>query len=218
MAVLATGVAHIEQYAVDSYSTVPTIGTLFLFELHRLGGMAARTSRLELGTSALFPGSRPPILTAALGATMHSAYGPRFTLGLGRSMGAYIENANMRTISFAELLDYATLFRRLWNGETIAYDGPIGSYRQLHMADTYDGQAPQIYSVMLGGPKACRVAASPAFDGVYLQPFMTIEAVRNAVGWIRDECGNRIGRDFAAIRIVAPLVSAPELPDERARA
>ena len=30
LAVLATGVAHIEQYAVDSYSTVPTIGTLFL--------------------------------------------------------------------------------------------------------------------------------------------------------------------------------------------
>jgi hypothetical protein len=30
LAVLATGVAHIEQYAVDSYSSVPTIGTLFL--------------------------------------------------------------------------------------------------------------------------------------------------------------------------------------------
>ena len=30
VAVLATGVAHIEQYAVDDYSTVPTIGTLFL--------------------------------------------------------------------------------------------------------------------------------------------------------------------------------------------
>jgi hypothetical protein len=30
LAVLATGVAHIEQYAVDGYSTVPTIGTLFL--------------------------------------------------------------------------------------------------------------------------------------------------------------------------------------------
>jgi hypothetical protein len=28
--VLVTGVAHIEQYAVDDYSTVPTIGTLFL--------------------------------------------------------------------------------------------------------------------------------------------------------------------------------------------
>jgi hypothetical protein len=30
LAVLATGVAHIEQYFVDDYSTVPTIGTLFL--------------------------------------------------------------------------------------------------------------------------------------------------------------------------------------------
>ena len=30
VAVLATGVAHIEQYIVDNYSTVPTIGTLFL--------------------------------------------------------------------------------------------------------------------------------------------------------------------------------------------
>jgi hypothetical protein len=30
LAVLATGVAHIDQYTVDNYSTVPTIGTLFL--------------------------------------------------------------------------------------------------------------------------------------------------------------------------------------------
>jgi hypothetical protein len=30
LAVLATGIAHIEQYSVDGYSTVPTIGTLFL--------------------------------------------------------------------------------------------------------------------------------------------------------------------------------------------
>jgi hypothetical protein len=30
LAVLATGVAHIEQYSVEDYSTVPTIGTLFL--------------------------------------------------------------------------------------------------------------------------------------------------------------------------------------------
>jgi hypothetical protein len=30
VAVLATGVAHLEQYSVDNYSAVPTIGTLFL--------------------------------------------------------------------------------------------------------------------------------------------------------------------------------------------
>jgi 5,10-methylenetetrahydromethanopterin reductase len=182
-----------------------------------LGGMAARTTRLELGTAALFPGSRAPMLTAALGATMHSAYGPRFTLGLGRSMGAYIENANLRAISFQELRDYADIFRRLWAGETIDYDGPIGQFRNLHMADHYDGPAPEIYSVMLGGPKACRVAASPLFDGVYLQPFMTCEAVHQSVTWIREEC-ERIGRDFSTMRIVAPIISAPDMSQERERA
>lgn len=181
-----------------------------------LGGMAATTSRLKLGTAALFPGSRNILLTAALGATMHSAYGPRFTLGLGRSLGAHIQNANLRPITFAELQDYADIIRRLWKGETVDYDGPIGSFKQLHMTDTYDGPAPEIYSVTLGGPKACKVAASPLFDGVYLQPFLTAEAVAKAVGWIRAEC-DRIGRDIAAVRIVAPLVSAPELPEERVR-
>jgi 5,10-methylenetetrahydromethanopterin reductase len=182
-----------------------------------LGGMAARTTRLRLGTAALFPGSRNVLLTAALGATMHSAYGPRFTLGLGRSMGAYIQNANLRAISFTELVDYADIIRRLWRGETVDYDGPIGSFKQLHMADSYEGPPPEIYSVMLGGPKACQVAASPIFDGAYLQPFLTVEAVANAVGWIRTEC-DRIGRDPATMRIVAPMVSAPDLPEERERA
>ena len=182
-----------------------------------LGGMAARTTRLEMGTSALFIGSRPPILTAALGATMHSAYGPRFALGLGRSMGAYIQNANMRPASFGELVDYVDILRRLWRGEWIDYDGPLGTFDQLHMADTYPGPPPQIYSVNLGGPKASRVAASPLFDGVYLQPFMTVEAVHNSVTWIREEC-ERIGRDFETTTIVAPIVSAPEMSEERERA
>jgi probable F420-dependent oxidoreductase len=182
-----------------------------------LGGMAARTSRLGLGTAALFAGSRNPILTAALGATMHSAYGPRFTLGLGRSSPEHVSSASMRAISFRELLDYADIFRRLWKGECVDYEGSIGSFKQLHMADTYDGPPPEIYSVNLGGPKACKVAASPVFDGVYLQPFLTAEAISNSVGWIREEC-ERIGRDFSEVRIVAPIVSAPELSEEEERA
>jgi 5,10-methylenetetrahydromethanopterin reductase len=182
-----------------------------------LGGMAARTTRLELGTAALFIGSRNPILTAALGATMQSAYGPRLTLGLGRSMGAYVQNANMRPASFRELIDYADILRRLWNGESVDYDGPLGTFTGLHMADAYPGPPPQIYSVNLGGPKASRIAASPLFDGVYLQPFMTVEAVHNSVTWIREEC-ERIGRDFSTMTIVAPIVSAPEMSEEREHA
>jgi probable F420-dependent oxidoreductase len=182
-----------------------------------LGGMAARTTRLKLGTAALFPGSRNLLLTAALGSTMHSAFGPRFTLGLGRSMSAYISNANMTEISFAALADYPDLLRRIWRGDDVNYDGPVGSFRGLHMADTYPGPPPEIYSVNLGGPKACKVAVSAGFDGVYLQPFMTAEAVHNSATRIREEC-ERVGRDPVAVRIVVPMVSAPELDEERARA
>ncbi|MCK9248027.1 MAG: LLM class flavin-dependent oxidoreductase [Solirubrobacteraceae bacterium] len=119
----------------------------------------------------------------------------------------------MRAISFRELEDDADMYRRLWRGESVDYDGPIGRFEDLHMADTYDGPAPQVYSVMLGGPKACRVAASPLFDGVYLQPFLTVEAVHNAVTWIREAC-EEIGRDFSTMRIVQPIVSAPEMSDD----
>src|SRR2546425_7890634 len=99
--------------------------------------MAATTSRLKLGTAALFPGSRNVLLTAALGATMHSAYGPRFTLGLGRSLGAYIQNANLRPITFAELLDYVDIIRRLWRGGGGRHHRPAGSVQHPPPAPTH---------------------------------------------------------------------------------
>jgi probable F420-dependent oxidoreductase len=181
-----------------------------------LGAMAARTTRLELGTAALIPSSRPPIVVAAMGATLHSAFGPRLTLGLGRSMGAYLANSGLTPVSREALLDHVEIYRRLWRGETVCYDGPAGHFDGLHLADAHDGPPPRVWAVHSGAPKACRMSASPLFDGVYLQPFMTVDAVRTSVGWIRDEC-ERIGRDFDSLRICLPIVSCPELPDDEAR-
>src|SRR4051794_29134853 len=42
LAVLATGVVHIQQYYGNDYSTVPTIGTLFFLNFVSAGGLAAR--------------------------------------------------------------------------------------------------------------------------------------------------------------------------------
>jgi 5,10-methylenetetrahydromethanopterin reductase len=181
-----------------------------------LGGMAASTTRLEMGTAALIPSSRPPIVVAAMGATLHSAFGPRLTLGLGRSMSEYISNANLEPVTRRALIDYADIYRRLWRGETVDYDGPAGSYSGLHMADTYDGDPPQVWAVHLGGPKACEMSGSPAFDGVYLQPFMTAEAVSNSVELMRRSC-ERHDRDPASLRICIPLVSAPEMTPDQER-
>ena len=178
-----------------------------------LGGMAARTSRLGLGTAAYIPSSRPPIVTAAMGATLHSAFGPRLTFGLGRSMSEYISNANIDTVTREALLDYVDIYRRLWKGETVDYDGPAGTYNGLHMADTYDGPPPEVWAIHLGGPKACEMSGNPLFDGVYMQPFMTTEAVANSIRWMHEAC-ERHDRDPATLRICVPLVSCPEMRSE----
>src|SRR5262249_51516170 len=41
------------------------------------GGIAASTTRLGMGTGAMTLGARLPLVTAAIGATLHSAFGPR---------------------------------------------------------------------------------------------------------------------------------------------
>ena len=54
-----------------------------------LGGAAAITSRIAVGTGALAASSRHPVVTAAIGATINASYGPRFILGLGRGDSLY---------------------------------------------------------------------------------------------------------------------------------
>jgi probable F420-dependent oxidoreductase len=177
-----------------------------------LGGAAAVTTRLEVGTGALAVPSRDPRVTASLGATMHAAYGPRFVLGLGRTEPQFMSYGQ---VTFQHLTDYVDILRRLWRGETVHYDGPAGRFDGIALRDTYDGPAPQVWSCILGGPVAARAAAR-AFDGVILTPFLLPEAVERTVGYIREEC-EKIGRDPAEVRVCHPIVTAPELDDYETR-
>ncbi|TAM70246.1 TIGR03857 family LLM class F420-dependent oxidoreductase [Mycobacterium sp.] len=177
-----------------------------------LGGAAAVTSRLEVGTGALAVPSRDPRVTASLGATMHAAYGPRFILGLGRTEPQFMSYGQ---VSFDHLIDYAGIIRRLWRGESVSYHGPAGDFDDIALRDLYDGPPPEIWSCILGGPRAARAAAR-AFDGVILTPYLLPEAVARTVGFIREEC-DRIGRDPAEIRICHPIVTAPDLDDYETR-
>ncbi|WP_354700031.1 TIGR03857 family LLM class F420-dependent oxidoreductase [Paraconexibacter sp. AEG42_29] len=177
-----------------------------------LGGWAARTSRLDIGTGALAIPSRDPRLTAALGATLHAAYGPRFVLGLGRTVPQFM---GLDTVSYPALEDFVGIIRRLWRGEVVDYDGPAGRYDAIQLRDRYTGPAPQIWSCMLGGPVASRAAAR-CCDGVILTPFLLPEAVANVRAWIDEEC-ERIGRDPAEVRICHPIVSAVDLDDYETR-
>jgi 5,10-methylenetetrahydromethanopterin reductase len=181
-----------------------------------LSGIAARTSRLELGPAMATPGYHHPLEAAAFGATMHACYGPRFILGLGRGSGQWLKGTGMAEAGYRGIIDYATIVRRLWRGERVDYDGPLGRFDGIELGDVYEGPEPQIWFGGFGHPKFA-AAAAEAFDAVFLHPFYTPEAVHGAVSRLREAC-ERIDRDPATLRIIQPVVTAPELDDYETRA
>lgn len=180
----------------------------------QLSAMAAKTSRLEVATGAMTPASRHPILTAALGATLHAIHGPRFVLGIGRGMDFW----GMPELKMRHVTEYATMLKRLWAGEEFSYQAPGGAPADIKLLDGLgDVPAPKIWLFTFGGPVAAEALANPVYDGVMFYPFMSAEAVYNAVERIRVAC-ERHGRDPKTLRICQPIVTAPELDDFTTRA
>jgi len=178
-----------------------------------LGGVAARTTRLGVGTGALSVTSRNPVVTASLGSTMHGLYGPRFTLGLGRG----VPMLDMPECRLADLVAYARAVAGIWRGETVTYEAFGRPPVRLKALDVLDGIAPpRMWYCTYGGPKAAQAAADPAFDGVMLYPALTVDAVAAAVERIRSAC-ERSGRDPASLRICHPIVVAADLDDVTTR-
>jgi 5,10-methylenetetrahydromethanopterin reductase len=180
-----------------------------------LGGIAAQTTRLEIGTAMATPGYHHPLHAAALGATMHACFGPRFILGIGRGSNTWLKGTGMAEVGYQGVIDYANLIRGLWRGEHIDYDGPAGQFADLHMGDIYEGPAPQIWLGGFGLPKFA-AAAAEAFDAVFLHPMFTPEAAHGAVTRLRSAC-ERLDRDPATLRIIQPIVTAPDLDDFETR-
>ncbi len=176
-----------------------------------MGGIAAATQRIGVGTGAMTLMARYPIVTAAMGATLHSAFGPRCTLGLGLGATEFNIPHGVPLAGYDALVDYADILKRLWRGEVVDYDGPAGTYKGIVFPDTYPGPAPEIWQVQLGGPKACATAAHPAIDGVMLGIGMTPRSTAKSVALLREAC-ERTGRDPATLRICVPVNTAVDVP------
>ncbi len=144
-----------------------------------LSGVAARTSRLEVGTGIIGPTTRHPWAVAALGATMHACYGERFILGLGRGDAGAYRGMGIKVCTFDAMLDYVDIYRKLWAGEVVTYDGPAGSYPHLTVAEPYHGNPPEIWLAGFAHDMGAEAIAK-AFDGVILPPLVTPEMVRAA--------------------------------------
>jgi len=174
-----------------------------------IGAAGAVTSKLFIGTGATNINSRHPMLTASMGTTLHRLTGGRFAMGVARGVGIRSDLLGLEKITNAHLRDFVDLMRKLWRGERVSYEGPLGKFPYLHMADWINDDIPLLFVGF--GEKSLAFAGS-VFDGVVLHTFISDEALARSVKIIRDSA-ERAGRDPQAVKIWSVLAVAHE-PDE----
>jgi F420-dependent oxidoreductase-like protein len=136
-----------------------------------LGFLAARTSRIRLGTGIMQISARVPSMTAMTAMTLSSISGGRFVLGLGASGPQVVEG--LQGVRFAQPLERMRetieIVRMLFRGEKLQYSGkhfqlplPGGEGKPLRLSQPPDPDIP-IYLATLG-PKALELTGELA-DG-----------------------------------------------------
>ncbi len=180
------------------------------------GAIGQRTSRIRIGAGITHPGLRHPMVLASMAQTLQMLTRERFVLGLGRSARWRWQAYGVPAPTLASLGDTVDILRRLWSGETVAYDGPLGSFPALRLAQRTDCMPPPVVLAAVG-PRTLALAGR-SFDGVILHPFLTPDAVHRSLTIVRD-AARAAGRDVDALRRYATVVVAPDLePDDRALA
>ncbi len=168
------------------------------------GAAAGVSTRLGLATAATNHNTRHPMVTATFAMTMHRLTQGRFSLGLGRGFDGLFRAMGLNPITSKQLEEAATVFRRLWKGETIkGYDGALGNFPMLQLLGRFDEAIP--VSLVAMGEKTQELAGR-CMDAVYLHTFFDDPAVEKAVAAVR-RGAEQAGRDPAEVRIWSILAT-----------
>jgi F420-dependent oxidoreductase-like protein len=136
-----------------------------------LAYLAARTSRLELGTGIMQVSARTPSMTAMTALTMASITGGRFKLGLGASGPQVVEGLQGKPFArpLLRMRETIEIVRLAFRGEKLQYEGrhhqlplPGGEGKALRLAQPANPDIP-IYLATLS-PKALELTGELA-DG-----------------------------------------------------
>jgi len=174
------------------------------------GAISQVTKRIRIVAGLIHFTGRHPLAIAGLGATMQRLSGNRFVMGIGRSNPIRLKRQGFPVFNLAHLRDSALLARRLWAGETIAYDGVLGKFDEIALLQPPETPPPLVLGAV--GPKGLALGGE-VFDGVVLHPFLTAEAVTRSAKIIRD-AAVEAGRDPGAVKVTACLVMGPDFLTE----
>ena len=180
-----------------------------------LAGAVSQATKSIRIVGTMYATMRHPIVTASVANIMQALSGDRFSLMFARAVPAYMQMLGAPGITFPRLADYISIVRRLWDGETVSYEGILGNYPNLKLTDRYDGPKPPMIFTAIG-PKALAFAGEHC-DGVLLHPFVSPQGVTNSAKIVRD-AAEKAGRDPASIRIYHNIIVAPDLPRDEEEA
>ena len=172
-----------------------------------LAYLAARTTRIRLGTGIMQISARTPSMTAMTALSLAAISGDRFLLGLGVSGPQVVEGLQGRPFRapLARLRETVDILRLAFAGERIAYQGrfhqlplPGGEGKALRLAQGANPDIP-LYLATLG-PNALRYAGAVA-DG-WLGTSFAPDSAGAHLDYLREGAASA-GRDFAAIDLHA---------------
>ena len=172
-----------------------------------LAGLAARTTRLELGTLVSPATFRHPSVLTRIAATADEIAGNRITLGLGaggearehEAYGFEFGSARDRVARFREQLEIA---HRLLHEERVSFEGAY--YR---LVDAPGLGRPDVNLLVGGSAKPGTANPAARFADEYNMLFRQLDELRAMQRALDDAC-ERAGRDPAMLRrsLMAPIV------------
>lgn len=173
-----------------------------------LGGLLAHAvPGLRFG-GTFYAHMRHPIVIASIADILQTLTGGRFVLVLARASPQFFDGFGTPPLGFGYLRDSIHIYRRLWRGEAVDYDGPVGKFEKLRLTDRgQEAPPPVIFTAM--GPQALAFAGTHC-DGVLLHPLLTTQAVSYCARAVR-EAAEKAGRDPASVRVIANVIVAPDL-------
>ena len=176
------------------------------------GAACAVTERMQIATAATNHNTRHPLITGSWATTMHRLSGGRFTLGIGRGIGAIYNSFGIPAVTTAQMEDFAKVMRRLWHGELIFnHDGPIGQYPILFLDPDFRENIR--LALVAFGPQTLALGGRE-FDDVILHTYFTPETLDRCVRTVK-EAAERAGRNPDDVRVWSCLATVGDhLPEE----